>query len=131
MRTLCEPMQGCRLPEADIDCRLAQFAAPARGRRVLTSSTNRRAPFRASGVLFDPTWGRLFVLIWFLAPEVANDVPIHYRLQPVQSRIDISFPQLARQFIEEFDFVAIGITDIEAARHAMVDAAGESDATAS
>src|SRR5437588_3115079 len=40
----------------------------------------------------------------------------------VDCALDIVFPHLARQFVEEFDAVAVRVVDIDAVRHAMVDA---------
>src|SRR5439155_7297550 len=37
----------------------------------------------------------------------------------VDRALDIVFPHLARQFVEEFDAVAVRVVDIDAVRHAM------------
>src|SRR6202035_1258209 len=41
---------------------------------------------------------------------------------PIDRALNIVFPHLARQFVEKFDAVAVRIVDIDAMRHAMVDA---------
>src|SRR5262249_7401868 len=49
-------------------------------------------------------------------------------LEVVEPGIDIAFPHLPRQFVEQLHAVAIGIADVDAVGHAVVDAPMEFDA---
>src|SRR6516162_4558300 len=51
-----------------------------------------------------------------------------HRLGVVDRALDIVAPYLARQFVEHLDAVTVGIDDVEAVRHAVVDPALELDA---
>ena len=51
-----------------------------------------------------------------------------HRLGVVDRALDVVAPHLARQFGEHLDAVAVGIDNVEAVRHAVVDAALEFDA---
>src|SRR5262249_5379496 len=46
----------------------------------------------------------------------------------IQRRVDIALPDLTRQLVEQLDAVAVGIVDVEAVGHTMVDTAIEFDA---
>src|SRR5664279_204954 len=50
------------------------------------------------------------------------------QLRIVQGRVQIPFPHLARQVVEQFDAVTIGIVDIKTVSHAMFDSSIELDA---
>src|SRR5664279_5756831 len=50
------------------------------------------------------------------------------QLRVVQSRVQIPFPHLARQVVEQFDAVTIGIVDIKTMGHALFDSSIEFDA---
>src|SRR3984885_7022091 len=45
----------------------------------------------------------------------------------VERGVDIAFPHVARQLVEQLDAVAVGVADIEAAGHAVIDPALELD----
>src|SRR5215469_18284140 len=51
-------------------------------------------------------------------------------LGPVERSVDVVFPHLAPQFVEQLDTVAVGVANIDAARHAVIDPAFEFDAAA-
>src|SRR5206468_8772399 len=42
-----------------------------------------------------------------------------------EGTLDVLAPDLARQLVEDLDAVAVGVADIEAVRHAVIDAAVE------
>src|SRR5262249_10281585 len=48
--------------------------------------------------------------------------------EPVDARVDVIFPHLARQLVQELDAIAVGVVDVDAVRHAVVDAPVELDA---
>src|SRR5206468_5549150 len=50
--------------------------------------------------------------------------------EPIDTGVDIVFPHLARHLVEELDAVAVRVVDVDAVRHAMVDAPIEFDAAA-
>src|SRR5712671_3933854 len=51
-------------------------------------------------------------------------------LEPVDTGVDVVFPQLARHLVEELDAVAVRVVDVDAVGHAMVDAPVELDTLA-
>ena len=51
-------------------------------------------------------------------------------LEPVDRAVDVVFPHLARQFVEELDAVAVRVVDVDAVRHAVIDPPVELDALA-
>src|SRR5437764_12719977 len=48
-------------------------------------------------------------------------------LDEIERALDVVAPDLARQFVQDLDPVAVGITDIEAVGHAVIDPAVELD----
>jgi hypothetical protein len=50
------------------------------------------------------------------------------QLEIVQAFVDVGFPHLARQFVQQFYTVTVGVVDIDAVGHAMIDAHVEFDA---